>query len=179
MHIRIFISSVQREFAEERRLLVEYIRQDVCLTPAKLSSKHSSELTNPILAHPVYLAGYIERLGTGTNDLIDACTSMGLKKPTFVQEEDFCITIWRNVDGVALKGSESLSENLEKTTTETTTEILRLLIENPYMTNQELADKCGLSKDGIYYNIKILKQKGILERVGSNKGGYWKVNVKQ
>jgi len=44
---------------------------------------------NPILAHPVYLAGYIERLGTGTNDMIDACIKKGLQKPEFIQEEDF------------------------------------------------------------------------------------------
>ena len=31
MQIKIFISSVQREFADERRQLVDYIRQDVLL----------------------------------------------------------------------------------------------------------------------------------------------------
>ena len=135
MQNRVFISSVQREFAEERRRLVDYIRQDVPFG-------HSLEPTSPILAHPMCLAGFIERLGTGTNDLIDACTEMGLKKPTFVQEEDFCITIWRNVDDVVSEypqedDSASISivaETTGRTTTETTTEILSLLTENPYMT---------------------------------------------
>lgn len=36
---------------------------------------------NPLLANPVYLAGYIEQVGTGTNDVIDRCVELGLRKP--------------------------------------------------------------------------------------------------
>lgn len=36
------------------------------LSPAKLKQLHSSLPPNPVLANPIYLAGYIERMGTGT-----------------------------------------------------------------------------------------------------------------
>ena len=50
---------------------------------------------NPILAYPVYLAGYIEQLGTGTTDLIQRCENKGLRRPEFKQKNDFEITLWR------------------------------------------------------------------------------------
>ena len=51
--------------------------------------------TNPLLANPVYLAGYIEQIGTGTTDLIDRCVADGLPRPTFTLEDDFLLTIYR------------------------------------------------------------------------------------
>ena len=41
------------------------------MTVEKLSGEHASLPVNPLLANPVYLAGYIEQVGTGTNDVID------------------------------------------------------------------------------------------------------------
>ena len=34
-----------------------------------------------------------------------------------------------------------------------------------------------LTRDGISYNIKILKEKGIIERIGATKNGCWKINI--
>ena len=65
------------------------------LTPAQLSKRHKSIPTNPILAHPVYLAGYIERIGTGTTDVIEECLAAGLEAPVFEQDGDFKVTLWR------------------------------------------------------------------------------------
>lgn len=56
------------------------------MTVEKLNGEHASLPVNPLLANPVYLAGYIEQVGTGTNDVIDRCVELGLRKPelTFV-----------------------------------------------------------------------------------------------
>lgn len=35
--------------------------------------------------------------------------------------------------------------------------------------------KTSLSEPGVNKNLKQLKEKGIIERVGSNKTGYWKI----
>ncbi len=67
------------------------------LTPAKLRQPHNSIPANPLLAEPMYLAGYIERLGTGTGDIIRLCKEKGLKEPEFFQEEDFKSIIWRTL----------------------------------------------------------------------------------
>lgn len=65
------------------------------LTVEKLQGRHRSMPVNPLLANPVYLAGYIEQIGTGTTDLIDRCVQHGLPRPTFAQEDDFLLTIYR------------------------------------------------------------------------------------
>ena len=33
--------------------------------------------------------------GTGTNDVIDRCLELGLRKPVFRQDENFMVTLWR------------------------------------------------------------------------------------
>ena len=63
----------------------------------------------------------------------------------------------------------------EKTTEKTTEKILTTITKNPYITQSELARVCGITEDGIYWNIKKLKEDGILRRVGPNKGGHWEV----
>ena len=32
-----------------------------------------------------------------------------------------------------------------------------------------------ITEDGIKYHLKVLQEKGIIKRVGPDKGGYWKV----
>lgn len=53
--------------------------------------------------------------------------------------------------------------------------ILRLLAENPRLTRIELAEKTGLSDNGVKKIISNMKTSGWLERQGSNKAGYWEV----
>lgn len=38
-----------------------------------------------------------------------------------------------------------------------------------------MAKQLGITRDGVSYNIKILKDNGIIERVGPNKKGSWKI----
>jgi len=53
------------------------------LTLEKLRQAHGSVPGNPLLAEPMYLTGYIERMGTGTRDMIRHCTEAGLPEPEF------------------------------------------------------------------------------------------------
>ena len=63
-----------------------------------------------------------------------------------------------------------------RTTQETTQEkILNLIRNNTSITQKEMANILGMTRDGISYNIRILRKKGILERVGSTKNGEWKI----
>lgn len=64
-----------------------------------------------------------------------------------------------------------------KTTQETTQEkILKLIKENNAITQTEMAKILKITRDGVAYNIKILKNKGIIERIGATKSGIWKIN---
>ena len=57
----------------------------------------------------------------------------------------------------------------------TRVEIISLLWENPYTTGPELARVTGISKKGIEWQLKRLKEDGVIKRVGPRKGGHWEV----
>ncbi len=87
--------------------------------------------------------------------------------------------------------SQSLPKKNKKTTqeTKTTTQktrklfkkdekiflILKYIKNNPKITRKELAEKIGITPDGVKYNLMKLKNKNIIERVGATKGGRWKI----
>jgi len=55
-------------------------------------------------------------------------------------------------------------------------EILELIKENPKITRGELSNKLEINPSAIQRHIQKLKIKGMIERIGGDKGGYWKVN---
>ncbi len=65
------------------------------LTLEKLRVAHPSVPGNPLLAESLYLAEYIERMGTGTLDMIRRCVEAGLPEPEFAVTGEFVTTIWR------------------------------------------------------------------------------------
>ena len=77
------------------------------------------------------------------------------------------------VDGMILNQQETTQETTQKTTQE---KIINLIKKNPSITQVEMAKALDLTRDGISYNMKVLKEKGIIERVGSTKNGIWKIN---
>ena len=70
-----------------------------------------------------------------------------------------------------------IEQNTTQETTHKTTQekILDLIKENPSITQVEMAEKLGITRDGISYNIKSLKDNGKIERMGSTKKGTWKI----
>lgn len=65
------------------------------LTLKMLRKPHGSVPWNPLLAEPLYLAKYIERMGTGTRDMIRRCREAGLPEPRFALRDGFVTTIHR------------------------------------------------------------------------------------
>ncbi len=65
------------------------------LTLESLRHPHGSVPRNPLLAEPLYQTKYIERMGTGTGDMIRRCRKAGLPEPRFRQADGFVLTIRR------------------------------------------------------------------------------------
>ena len=65
------------------------------LTFDGLRGPHRSIPGNPLLARPLYLADYIERMGTGTVDMIRRCVAAGLPEPEFSLTDGFVTTVRR------------------------------------------------------------------------------------
>ena len=57
----------------------------------------------------------------------------------------------------------------------TVEKILKLIKENPHITQEELVKMTGLSRRGIEWNILKLKNEDIIKRIGPDKGGHWKI----
>lgn len=71
--------------------------------------------------------------------------------------------------------TENIREKNEKTMEKTAQKIIVLIGENPMITQSELAQKCEISQKGIEWQLKQLKGKGLIRRVGPDKGGHWEI----
>ncbi|MDI9456230.1 MAG: winged helix-turn-helix domain-containing protein [Spirochaetota bacterium] len=54
-------------------------------------------------------------------------------------------------------------------------QILEEIRNNPNVTQAQLSIIIGMGLTAIENNIRFLKENGYIERVGSNKTGYWKI----
>lgn len=73
---------------------------------------------------------------------------------------------------------ENVGNNIDKTQkplNETRQKILSEMRNDPNVTKAELSRMIGISTTAIDNNIAYLKKNGYIERVGSNKAGYWRV----
>ncbi|MDD6140059.1 MAG: winged helix-turn-helix transcriptional regulator, partial [Bacteroidales bacterium] len=55
--------------------------------------------------------------------------------------------------------------------------LLALIKTNPYISISSIANECGMSVKSIRNLIDDLREDRLLERVGPDKGGYWKVLI--
>ena len=56
-------------------------------------------------------------------------------------------------------------------------EILKLIIKDNKITQEEISKRLRKTESTIYRNIKDLKRLNIIERIGSDKKGYWKIKL--
>ena len=70
---------------------------------------------------------------------------------------------------------ESSLKSSPKVTSHTQQKILDMILENVEITQVAMAENLGITPRAIKKNIKELVEKGILERVGSARKGYWKI----
>ena len=106
------------------------------LTLEQLRVAHQSVPNNPLLAEPLYLAQYIERMGTGTLDMIRRCSDANLSEPEFADSSGFKTTIWRATPPEQIKVQpESLPGDLKS-------RVLNLLTEGP-LSKSELSKQLG------------------------------------
>ena len=68
---------------------------------------------------------------------------------------------------VTVKVSVKVTVNQQK--------ILDVIKENPFVTQEELAQIIGLSRKSIIQNMKKLQENGLLKRIGADKNGHWEI----
>ena len=173
-------SSVQVMLFADRLEVMNSGRLPPPLTVETLRVAHPSLPGNPLLAESMYLLRYIERMGTGTVDMIRRCVDAGLAEPEFDANGGFVTRIRRagaRPGAASLPGTtqETTQENLGATQETTQEKILALLREDPGLTRRDLATRIGITADGIKYHLDKLKRAGRIRRVGATKKGRWEV----
>ena len=150
------------------------------LTIEMLKTVHPSRPANPLLARPMYLYGSIENVGTGTQMIVKQCLALGLREPIFRQDIDFVTTFWRKEKNDNIV--DALNNVTEKDTNKDTNEIteiqakiLKVIESNKSISISEISKIIDINIRNTKNNISKLKQFGLLDRIGKNKGGYWKV----
>lgn len=118
-------------------------------TTEKLKTLHTSVPANPLLAEPMYLKGYIERLGTGTADIMRIAKENNLPEPNFEQEEDFKTILYRpSTDQVPTKYPSSTDQVTEEFRT-TSIEVKNLIkVVDGEMSRKDIQDALELRHAG-------------------------------
>ena len=130
-------------------------------------------------------------MGTGTVDMIRRCAEAGLREPEFEVGAGFLIRIWRagrTGEGErATAGKRSGDDEAPAATQETTQittpttqiptqkRILDCPRTEPELTRRELAERTGITPDGVKYHLRKLKAQGSIRRLGSDRAGRWVV----
>lgn len=70
---------------------------------------------------------------------------------------------------------ESTQESTQKTLSSTQEKVLDEIKRNPSTTRQQLAEKIGITPDGIKKQLDKLKKNGLIKHVGPTKGGHWEI----
>ena len=70
-----------------------------------------------------------------------------------------------------------VKRNTNKPVGRTAQRIIYMVISNPMITREKMANELGISLDGVKKQIKNLRDRGILIHEGSDKAGYWRIVI--
>ena len=156
-------------------------------TLEELLKRPTSQRRNQLVCDIFSRLDFMERRGSGIKKILLAYEN-DKKKPKFeIIGDVFIVTfysrLYRNVE----RNDDNVDTNVERNVerkikgkypelSNISINILNLLEKNKYLKQNEIAEKLNKAPNTIYRNIKVLKDMGIIERVGSTKKGYWRIN---
>lgn len=145
-----------------------------------------SKRRNPVIADIFSRIRYMERRGSGFRKVIDAYHSSenyrDTKEPKFISNGTaFFVTLYnlnyrginKKIDGVNAGVNDGVNDGVK--ITKNSKKILAMLCKDGSLTAEQIASELKVSVSTVERSIKQLKDNGLIERVGSDKSGYWKV----
>jgi len=146
---------------------------------------------NKLIAEAFYLTGDIEKYGSGFLRIRDALSLYPTMKMDFKESSGgFMVTVSyteqktstgiveNSIEDSGMKSSMKggMENNMKSGMKNTIDNILMLIRNNNSISISDISKKLDISRSAIQKHIENLKSKGLIERVGADKGGYWKVN---
>lgn len=156
--------------------------------PAGLERKDFGKISvrrNERIADLFFRMDKVELAGTGIRRMREAMAAAALPPPKIRQTTFFTITFKRpglndiEEDTQKAKLGEKVTDRVTDKVTERVTVnqslILNGMKNDKYITAKILSEIVGISERKIKENIKLLKSKELLKRIGPAKGGHWEV----
>lgn len=121
----------------------------------------------------------VEQLGSGVPRILRA-----YDKSCFIISDNYLRMIFPLAEPVFAVDESNQDSNqvglvdeLVEGLVESQKKIVWLITENPLVSIKEMAEAIGISTTAIDKNITSLKKKNLIKRVGSDKGGSWKITL--
>jgi ATP-dependent DNA helicase RecG len=130
--------------------------------------------------------GLADELGSGVRKLFKYCKTYSGRDPELIEND-----IFRFILPLSEENQVSSEKTSEKTPVETPVEglveglvdglvesqreIMSLVRDNPHVSIREMSEQIGISTTAVDKNLTALKGKGLLKRIGPDKGGHWEV----
>ncbi len=176
------------------KLVIE--RNRICTENANLSHGHGALSLatfepfpkNPPISKVFREIGLADELGSGMRNTYKYTKMYSGGEPQFVEGDVFRITIPLSEVATATVGPNS-SSTINETRNETGNEIrneagklsqmeeliLAGIRKDPHATKKQISEVLGISQSSVARATKKLKDSGFIERIGSTKAGYWKI----
>jgi predicted HTH transcriptional regulator len=123
----------------------------------------------------------VELAGTGIRRMREAVAAAGLPPPKITQTTFFTIMFKRPLpEGVVAEDKKKplgarVTDKVTERVTENQSRILQEMKKDKNVTSKRLSEIVGISERKIKENIKLLKNKGLVKRIGPDRGGYWEI----
>jgi len=132
---------------------------------------------NPLLANFYVQIGYADTLGSGVRNLYRYSLLYSGKEPELIEGDVFktIVPITRAAGVNTVNETVNETDKALRGGTEATKMILQAISENPRVSYGDISQSFGINRSTVYRAIKVLKETGIIQRVGSDKTGYWQI----
>lgn len=157
------------------------------LASQNLFEKHYSKPYNPLIAQTFFKAGFIESWGRGFEKIKKECEQYNTPIPEIeiktsgvmvkCNPSEIYMDLLNEMKGknVQINVHKNVQINDYEKLTRIEKQILDIISENPQITQVNIATRLETAPKTIQRGVATLKEKRIIERVGSNKKGYWKI----
>lgn len=133
-----------------------------------------SFLRNEVIARILYLCKNVETFGSGLKKIYTLCDEQGVSVSYINEDDDFTLEFSR-VDRNIMPNNGIINGINYGEISENELAVLSVLRKKPGATISVIAEITEKSARTVARTIDLLKSKGLIERVGSNRKGYWKV----
>ena len=118
-----------------------------------------------------------ERSGMGLCNLFNVWAQNNLVKPVITETISPVERVTIELSFVQSQDEQITTQTAQNSLNNIENEILKQVSQKPNITHKALALILNIKQTTIRFYIDKLQQKQILTRVGSNRNGYWKINI--